>query len=173
MRVPSAARIKLGLQDCLYIGNLNARRDWGHARDYIEMMWLMLQQEKAEDFVIATGIQHSVRDFVNMAAGDLGMNIRWKGEGVDETGVLIHASQDKNSDRQPEKVIIRVDPRYFRPTEVDSLLGDSTKARKKLGWTSRTSFEDLVAEMVREDLKAAERDELIKRHGYSTFDYHE
>jgi GDPmannose 4,6-dehydratase len=167
------ARIKLGLQDCLYIGNLNARRDWGHARDYIEMMWLMLQQEKAEDFVIATGIQHSVRDFVNMAAGELGMNIRWEGEGVDETGVLIHASQDKNSDRQPEKVIIRVDPRYFRPTEVDSLLGDSTKARKKLGWTSRTSFEDLVAEMVREDLKAAERDELIKRHGYSTFDYHE
>lgn len=167
------ARIKLGLQDCLYIGNLNARRDWGHARDYIEMMWLMLQQEKAEDFVIATGIQHSVRDFVNMAAEELGMNIRWEGEGVDEIGVLTHAHIDKNSDGQSEKVIIRVDPRYFRPTEVDSLLGDSTKARKKLGWTPRTSFEDLVAEMVREDLKAAERDELIKRHGYSAFDYHE
>ena len=167
------ARIKLGLQDCLYIGNLNARRDWGHARDYVEMMWLMLQQEKAEDFVISTGIQHSVRDFVIMAAGELGMKIRWEGEGVGEIGVLTHAHPDKDSGGQSEKVIIRVDPRYFRPTEVDSLLGDSTKARKKLGWAPRTSFEDLVAEMVREDLKAAERDELIKRHGYSAFDYHE
>ena len=167
------ARIKLGLQDCLYIGNLNARRDWGHARDYVEMMWLMLQQEMPEDFVIATGIQHTVREFVNMAAGELGMKISWEGKGVKETGVLTHAHTDTSGDRQPEKVIIRVDPRYFRPTEVDSLLGDSAKARKKLGWAPRISFEDLVAEMVREDLKAAERDELITRHGYSAFDYHE
>jgi len=167
------ARIKLGLQDCLYIGNLNARRDWGHARDYVEMMWLMLQQEMPEDFVIATGAQHSVREFVNAAANELGMKIRWKGKGVEETGVLTHSNPDNDSDIQPEKVIIRVDPRYFRPTEVDSLLGDSSKARKKLGWDPRIRFEDLVAEMVREDLKAAERDELIKRHGYSAFDYHE
>ena len=161
------ARIKLGLQDCLYIGNLNARRDWGHARDYVEMQWLMLQQEEPEDFVIATGIQHSVRDFVNAAAGELGMEIHWEGEGAQEVGMI------EESGRGPGKTIVRVDPRYFRPTEVDSLLGDSTKAREKLGWVPRTRFEELVAEMVREDLKAAERDELIKRHGYSAFDYHE
>ena len=161
------ARIKLGLQDCLYIGNLNARRDWGHARDYVEMQWLMLQQEEPEDFVIATGIQHSVRDFVNAAAGELGMEIHWEGEGAQEVGMI------EESGRGPGKTIVRVDPRCFRPTEVDSLLGDSTKAREKLGWVPRTRFEELVAEMVREDLKAAERDELIKRHGYSAFDYHE
>ena len=161
------ARIKLGLQDCLYIGNLNARRDWGHARDYVEMQWLMLQQEKPEDFVIATGIQHSVRDFVNAAAAELGMEIHWEGEGAQEVGMI------EESGSGPGKTIVRVDPRYFRPTEVDSLLGDSTKAREKLGWVPRTRFEELVAEMVREDLKTAERDELIKRHGYSAFDYHE
>jgi GDPmannose 4,6-dehydratase len=156
------ARIKLGLQDCLYLGNLNAKRDWGHARDYVEMQWLMLQQEKPEDFVIATGIQYSVRQFVDAAAHELGMQIRWSGEGVEETG----------TDQQGH-VIIRVDPRYFRPTEVETLLGDATKAKEKLGWVPRTGFQELVAEMVREDLKSAERDELVKRHGFSTYEYHE
>ncbi len=156
------ARIKLGLQDCLYLGNLDAKRDWGHARDYVEMQWLMLQQEEPDDYVIATGEQHSVRDFVNAAAAELGIHIRWEGTGVNERGI------DANG-----KTIVAVDPRYFRPTEVDSLLGDASKARAKLGWTPRTTFRELVAEMVREDLKAAERDELIKRHGYKALDYHE
>lgn len=156
------ARIKLGLQDCMYLGNLNALRDWGHARDYIEIQWLMLQQEVPEDFVIATGEQHSVRDFVNAAAKELGIEIRWVGEGVEEKGFDAHG-----------KCIVVVDQRYFRPTEVETLLGDPSKARKKLGWTPKTSFEDLVAEMVREDLKVAERDELVKRHGYNSLDYHE
>ena len=155
------ARIKLGLQDCLYLGNLDARRDWGHAKDYVEMQWLMLQQETAEDFVIATGIQRSVRDFVNAAADELGMEIRWKGEGVDETGV------------HEDRVIVRVDPRYFRPAEVETLLGDASRARSKLNWSPRISFEELVAEMVREDLKSAERDEVVKRHGYPAYNYHE
>ena len=156
------ARIKLGLQDCLYLGNLDAKRDWGHAKDYVEMQWLMLQQEQPEDFVIATGIQYSVRDFVDAAAGELGMKIRWKGVGVDEKGY------DASG-----KCIVAVDPRYFRPAEVEALLGDPTKAREKLGWVSRISFNELVAEMVREDLKTAERDELIKKHGYKAMDYHE
>ncbi len=151
------ARIKIGLQHCLYLGNLDAKRDWGHARDYVEMQWLMLQQDKPEDFVIATGVQYSVRDFVNAAAKELGMEIRWEGEGVEERGY------DKNGN-----VIIAVDDRYFRPTEVEALLGDPTKAKEKLGWTPTTSFEELVAEMVREDLRSAERDELIKKHGYQT-----
>ena len=155
------ARIKLELQDCLYLGNLDAKRDWGHARDYVEMQWLMLQQDHPEDFVIATGVQHSVRDFVDAAAGELGMKLRWQGDGVDEVGVL---------DAQP---VVRVDPRYFRPTEVETLLGDSTRARDKLGWAPRVSFAELVAEMVREDLKSAERDEIVKRHGYSAYSYHE
>lgn len=156
------ARIKLNLQDCLYLGNLDARRDWGHARDYVEMQWLMLQQEKPEDFVIATGVQFSVRDFVDAAARELGMSIRWEGTGVDEKGY------DGNG-----KCIVSVDPRYFRPTEVETLLGDPTKAKEKLGWTPKITFAELVAEMVREDLKAAERDELIKHHGFKTMDYHE
>jgi GDPmannose 4,6-dehydratase len=155
------ARIKLGLQDSLYLGNLDAKRDWGHAKDYVEMQWLMLQQEKPEDFVIATGVQYSVRDFVNAAAKELGMEIRWKGEGVNEIGSL-----DGNG-------VVKVDPRYFRPTEVETLLGDPSNAKAKLGWTPKISFEELVAEMVREDLKSAERDELIKRHGYTPMDYHE
>ena len=155
------ARIKLGLQDCLYLGNLDAKRDWGHARDYVEMQWLMLQQERPEDYVIATGVQYSVRDFVVAAAAELGMQIRWAGQGVEEIGYL------------GERPIVRVDPRYFRPTEVETLLGDPAKAREKLGWTPRTSFAELVAEMVREDLKSAERDELVKRHGYKAMDYHE
>ena len=162
------ARIKLGLQDCLYLGNLDAKRDWGHAKDYVEMQWLMLQQEQAEDFVIATGAQYSVRDFVDTAARELGMNIRWQGSGVDETGMLESGLPSPQS-----QVIVRVDPRYFRPTEVETLLGDATKAREKLGWTPKITFHELVTEMVREDLKSAERDELIKKHGFSTYDRHE
>jgi GDPmannose 4,6-dehydratase len=156
------ARIKLGLQDCLFLGNLNALRDWGHARDYVEMQWLMLQQDYAEDFVIATGEQHSVREFVELAAAELGIHVSWKGEGAEAKGY------DQNG-----KCIIAVDPRYFRPTEVETLLGDPSKAKQKLGWVPRTSFRELVEEMVREDLKSAERDELVKRHGYKAMDYHE
>lgn len=156
------ARIKLGLQDCLFLGNLDARRDWGHARDYVEMQWLMLQQEQPEDFVIATGVQYSVRDFVDAAAKELGIGVVWKGHGVDEKGY------DADG-----KCIVAVDPRYFRPTEVETLLGDATKARQKLGWTPKTKFQELVSEMVREDLKSAERDELVKRHGFKTMNYHE
>jgi len=155
------ARIKLGLQDSLYLGNLDAKRDWGHAKDYVEMQWLMLQQETPEDFVIATGVQYSVRDFVNAAAKELGMSITWRGQGIDEIGSL------------EGKDIVKVDPRYFRPTEVETLLGDPSNAKAKLGWTPKIPFEELVAEMVREDLKSAERDELIKRHGYTPMDYHE
>ncbi len=156
------ARIKLGLQDCLYLGNLDAKRDWGHARDYIEMQWLMLQQNEPEDYVIATGSQYSVRDFVNAAAGELGMKLQWEGSGVKERG--------RN---ESGRTVVAVDPRYFRPTEVETLLGDPTKAKEKLGWSPKVTFEELVAEMVREDLKAAERDELVKRHGFKAFDYHE
>jgi GDPmannose 4,6-dehydratase len=156
------ARIKLGLQDSLYLGNLDAKRDWGHARDYVEMQWLMLQQDKPADFVIATGVQYSVRDFVDAAAKELGIAIRWEGAGVEEKGYDVAG-----------RCIVAVDPRYFRPTEVETLLGDPSKAKEKLGWTPQTSFADLVAEMVREDLKAAERDELVKRHGFKVMDYHE
>ncbi len=153
------ARIKLGLQERLFLGNLEARRDWGHAKDYVEAQWLMLQQSKPQDFVIATGQQHSVRDFVNAAAAELGMEIRWEGVGVDEKGY-----DDKGG------CIVAVDPLYFRPTEVETLLGDASKAKRALGWTPRTGFANLVAEMVREDLKAAERDKLMKKHGYQTID---
>jgi len=156
------ARIKLGLQDCLYLGNLDAKRDWGHAKDYVEMQWLMLQQEQPEDYVIATGAQYSVRDFVNAAARELGLMISWSGSGVEERGC------DANG-----KPIVVVDPRYFRPTEVETLLGDPSKAKAKLGWAPKITFEELVAEMVREDLKSAERDELIRRHGHKTMDFHE
>ena len=156
------ARIKLGLQERLYLGNLNALRDWGHARDYVEAQWLMLQQPEPEDYVIATGEQHSVREFVEVAAEALGMRIRWEGQGVDEKGY----------DEQG-RCIVAVDPRYFRPTEVDTLLGDASKAREKLGWRPRTGFRELVEEMVREDLKAAERDELCRREGYRIYHYHE
>lgn len=155
------ARIKLGLQDRLYLGNLDAKRDWGHARDYAEMQWLMLQQAQPEDLVIATGVQYSVRDFVNATARELGISIRWEGSGVDEKG------NDASG-----KCIVAVDPRYFRPSEVESLIGDPTKARAKLGWKPRTSFGQLVSEMVREDLKAAERDALVKKHGYNVQNQH-
>ncbi|WP_439503768.1 GDP-mannose 4,6-dehydratase [Methylophaga sp.] len=156
------ARIKLDLQKHLYLGNLDAKRDWGHARDYIEAQWLMLQQEEPEDFVIATGMQYSVRDFVNAAGEELGIKISWEGNGLDEKGY----DEEGNC-------IVSVDPRYFRPTEVETLLGDASKAKEKLGWQSKTSFEDLVKEMVREDLKKSERDELVKSHGYYTNSYHE
>ena len=156
------ARIKLGLQNCLYLGNLDALRDWGHAKDYVEMQWLLMQQDQPDDWVIATGIQHSVRDFVNTAAAELGILISWSGKGENETG----SDQDGN-------IIVSIDPRYFRPTEVETLLGDPTKAREKLGWTPKITFKELIAEMVREDLKSAERDELVKKHGYQVFDYNE
>jgi len=155
------ARIKLDLQECLYLGNLDAKRDWGHAKDFVEMQWLMLQQEAPEDFVIATGIQRSVRDFVDAAADELGMSIEWQGDGVDETGSF------------EDRVIVRIDPRYFRPAEVETLLGDASKARSKLGWTPKISFEELVTEMVREDLKSAERDEVVRKHGYPVHSYHD
>jgi GDPmannose 4,6-dehydratase len=157
------ARIKLGLQDRLYLGNLDALRDWGHARDYVEMQWLMLQQEKPEDYVIATGEQHSVREFVDIAAAEIGITLRWDGKGVEEKGF----------DAASGRCLVEVDPRYFRPTEVESLLGDASKARAQLGWTPRTSFRQLVTEMMQEDLKAAQRDELVKRHGFKQFNYHE
>lgn len=156
------ARIKLGLQDTLYLGNMDAKRDWGHARDYVEAQWLILQQDQPEDFVIATGVQYSVREFVDAAAKELGIEIEWRGTGVDEKGY------DKSG-----KLIVAVDPRYFRPTEVETLLGDPTKAKQKLGWSPKTTFSELVTEMVREDLKSAERDELVKKHGFSAYDYHE
>lgn len=157
------ARIKLGLQDCLYLGNLNALRDWGHARDYVQMQWLMLQQETPEDFVIATGEQHSVREFVELAAKEIDIHICWEGQGENEKGL----------DMQTGKCIVAVDPKYYRPAEVETLLGDPSKARQKLGWVPTTSFQDLVAEMMREDLKEAQRDALVKQHGFKYFNYHE
>jgi len=157
------ARIKLGLQECLYLGNLDARRDWGHARDFVEAQWLILQQPEPDDYVIATGEQHSVREFVEASAKQLGMSIDWEGEGVHEKGI----------DSVTGNCVVAVDPRYFRPAEVETLLGDATKARTRLGWRPRTSFAELVAEMVREDLKAAERDELCRREGFQTFNHHE
>jgi GDPmannose 4,6-dehydratase len=153
------ARIKLDAQDCLYLGNLEAKRDWGHAKDYIEAQWLMLQQEKAEDFVIATGLQYSVRQFVDTAATELGMPLTWEGSGVDQKA--------RNA---VGKVVVAVDPHYFRPTEVESLLGDPSKAKRLLGWTPKISFQELVAEMAREDLILAERDALVRKHGYTAHD---
>jgi len=159
----AVARIKLGLQDKLYLGNLDSKRDWGHAKDYVKMQWLMLQQDEPEDFCISTGVQYSVRDFVNAACKEVGITLRWEGKGIDEKGIEADSG----------KVLVEVDPRYFRPTEVETLLGDSSKAREKLGWTPEISLDEMVAEMVREDLKIAERDELCRREGYRTFDYNE
>ena len=156
------ARIKAGLQQCVYLGNLDARRDWGHARDYVEMQWLMLQQDEPEDYVIASGAQHSVREFIELAAVKLDMDIEWHESGVDEYGC------DENGN-----VVVRVDSRYFRPTEVETLLGDATKAREKLGWSPKISFDELVAAMVESDLRIAERDALIQREGYQAFSYNE
>ena len=156
------ARIKVGLQDCLYLGNLEARRDWGHARDFIEAQWMILQQPQPEDYVIATGEQRSVREFVEAAAIELGMKVRWKGKGADEKGYDAEG-----------RCIVAIDSRYFRPAEVDTLQGDASKARTKLGWRPRLSFNELVAEMAKEDLREAERSRLVKQHGYVTFDHHE
>jgi len=155
------ARIKLNLQDCLYLGNLDALRDWGHAKDYVEMQWLMLQQKTPEDFIIATGIQYSVRDFVNAAAKALDMKIIWQGSGIDEKGYF------------DNKCIVKVDVRYFRPTEVETLLGDPSKAKQKLGWSPKITFEDMVLEMTEADYKVAQRDKLIKEYGYQPMVYYE
>ncbi len=160
------AKIKLGLQECLYLGNLDAKRDWGHAKDYVEMQWLMLQQNQPEDYVIATGIQYSVRDFVTIAAKDLGLDIKWIGDGINEQGVV------RESDGTL-KTIIKVDSRYFRPTEVETLLGDATKAREKLGWQPKIGFEELVREMIQADLQLAKKDQLSRQHGFVTMDYRE
>ena len=157
------ARIHLGLQDCLYLGNLDARRDWGHARDYVESQWLMLQQERPDDYVIATGEQHSVREFVELAARELGIGIEWRGQDSREAGY----------DTETGRRIVAIDPRYFRPTEVDTLLGDASKAAKQLGWSPKTSFEALVTEMVAADLQLAQRDALVVKAGFKAFDHHE
>jgi GDPmannose 4,6-dehydratase len=172
----AVARMALGLQECLYLGNLSALRDWGHARDYVEAQWLMLQQDEPEDFVIATGKQFSVRQMVETAAGELGVTLRWEGQGQDEVGVVASVEADRGVQTdalQPGQVIVRVDPRYFRPSEVETLLGNPAKAKAKLGWEPKTTFEQLVVEMVRTDLESARRDELVKGHGYQVFDYHE
>jgi GDPmannose 4,6-dehydratase len=155
------ARIKLGLQDRLYLGNLDAKRDWGHARDYVRMQWMMLQQDQPEDFVIATGRQHTVRELVDIATAELGIRISWEGEGPDEKGL----------DAQTGRVVVAVDPTYFRPTEVDTLLGDPSKARNKLGWFPEISFEQMVAEMVQADLKGAQKDDLCLKEGFETFNH--
>jgi GDPmannose 4,6-dehydratase len=156
------ARIKLGLQKRVYLGNLDSLRDWGHARDYVEMQWLMLQQNEPKDYVIATGRQYSVRDFTTQAAVHLGIQLRWEGSGVNEK------AYDQNGN-----LLVSVDARYFRPSEVETLLGNAAKAQKELGWVPKTSFEQLVEEMVREDLKSAERDALVTKHGYAALNYHE
>ena len=166
------ARIALGLQDCLYLGNLSALRDWGHARDYVQMQWLMLQQDTPDDFVIATGVQYSVRQFVERAAAELGIAIEFSGSGTGEIGT-VRAVTGEKARCKPGDVIVRVDPRYFRPTEVETLLGDPTKAREKLGWVPTTTFEELVREMIDADYASASRDELVRKAGYQAFDYHE
>ena len=157
------ARIKAGLDDCLYLGNLDSLRDWGHARDYVRAQWLMLQQEKPEDYVIATGEQHSVRAFVERAAAELGMQLRWNGSKLEEQGI----------DADTGRTVVRIDPRYFRPTEVDTLLGDASKARKQLGWTPEIGFAELVREMVESDLRLAQRDALVEREGFAAYKHHE
>ena len=156
------ARIKEGLDSCLYLGNMDAKRDWGHARDFVEAQWLILQQDEPEDFVVATGEQHSVREFVEIASKKIGLQITWSGSGVEEVGT------DQNGNQ-----IVKVDPRYFRPTEVETLLGDPSKAKQKLGWVHKTTFDSLVEEMVEEDLQIAKRDAMIREKGFKTFDYKE
>lgn len=168
----AVSRIALGLQDCLYLGNMSALRDWGHARDYVQMQWLMLQQDKPEDFVIATGVQYSVRQFVEFAAAELGIEVGFEGEGEKEIGVVKSVSGNQAKCKVGD-VIVKVDPRYFRPTEVETLLGDPTKAKDKLGWTPKTTLKELVAEMVQADYTAAKRDSLVKLAGFQAYDYHE
>jgi GDPmannose 4,6-dehydratase len=191
------SRISLGLQDCLYLGNMDAKRDWGHARDFVRMQWMMLQQDEPEDYVIATGRQHSVRQFVELAANELGIGIRWEGSGIDEKGIVSEVRGQKSEVRKPGaeekrqdsaslitdnliadnlspgKTIVAIDPRYFRPTEVETLLGDPTKAKKKLGWEPIITFEKMVREMVRYDLQQARKDKLCGDHGFEVCNYHE
>jgi GDPmannose 4,6-dehydratase len=166
------ARIALGLQDCLYLGNMSALRDWGHAKDYVEMQWLMLQQDQPEDFVIATGVQYSVRQFVEFAARELGITIAFRGDGEAEVGVVTQIEGDKAKCKVGD-VIVKVDPRYYRPTEVETLLGDPSKAKAKLGWVPKITLPELVKEMVESDYDAARRDSLVKLAGFQAFDYHE
>jgi GDPmannose 4,6-dehydratase len=168
----AVARIALGLQDCLYLGNMSALRDWGHAKDYVEMQWLMLQQDKPEDFVIATGVQYSVRQFVEFAAAELGVSIGFEGAGEEEVGVVKAVTGDLAQCKVGD-VIVKVDPRYFRPTEVETLLGDPSKAKAKLGWVPTTTLKELVAEMVRADYTSAKRDSLVKLAGFQAYDYNE
>ena len=170
------ARIALGLQDCVYLGNLGSLRDWGHARDYVQMQWLMLQQQEPEDFVIATGIQHSVREFAQRSAAVLGITVEFQGRGAEEVGVVTAVQRTAGEQRarcRVGEVIVRVDPRYYRPTEVDSLQGDPSKAKAKLGWEPTTSFEQLVTEMVEADYTSAKRDSLVKLAGFQAYDHHE
>ena len=169
------ARIALGLQDCVHLGNLSAQRDWGHARDYVDAMWRMLQQPQGDDYVIATGVQHSVRDFIALAAAELGLTLAFEGEGLDEVARVsaIAATEGASPRCRVGDVIVRVDPRYFRPTEVETLLGDASKARERLGWTPSTSIETLVREMMAADYSAARRDELVKSAGFPAYDAHE
>jgi GDPmannose 4,6-dehydratase len=171
----AVARIALGLQEQLYIGNLNARRDWGHARDFVEAQWLILQQPEADDFVIATGEQHSVREFADAAFGKAGISLRWEGHGADEQGVVesVEATGDQKPACRPDDVVVSVDRRYFRPTEVDDLLGDAAKARAQLGWAPKISFDELVSEMVAEDLSLARRDRLVRDGGFKTYEFNE
>jgi len=159
----AVARIKLALQEKLYLGNLDSKRDWGHAKDYVKMQWLMLQQDEPDDYCISTGVQYSVRDFVDAAFKEVAISVRWEGKGIDEKGY----------DAKTGALMVEVDPRYFRPTEVETLLGDSTKAKEKLGWVPEISLDEMVAEMVRGDLRIAERDELCRREGFETFEYNE
>ena len=166
------ARIALGLQDCLYLGNMSALRDWGHAKDYVEMQWLMLQQDQPEDFVIATGVQYSVRQFVEFAARELGISITFSGEDAAEVGTVAKVEGDKARCKVGD-VIVKVDPRYYRPTEVETLLGDPSKAKQKLGWVPTTTLAQLVNEMVEADYTAARRDSLVKQAGFKAFDYNE
>lgn len=166
------ARIALGLQDCLYLGNMSALRDWGHAKDYVEMQWLMLQQQQAEDFVIATGVQYSVRQFVEFAAAELGVTLRFEGEGEAEVGVVAAVAGDKAKCKVGD-VVVRVDPRYYRPTEVETLLGDPSKAHEKLGWKPKITLAELVKEMVVSDYDSARKDALVKMAGFKAYDHHE
>jgi len=169
----AAARIALGMQDTLYLGNLNAKRDWGHAKDFVRMQWMMLQQDEPEDFVIATGEQHSVREFCELAFAELGIRLAWEGQGANETSRIDAVEGDLIPENRIGETIIRIDPGYFRPTEVDSLLGDATKAREKLGWTPEIPFRQLVTEMVQEDLNTAKRDNLCSEHGFYVQKNHE
>jgi GDPmannose 4,6-dehydratase len=167
------ARIALGVQDCIYLGNLNARRDWGHARDFVRAQWLMLQQPEPEDYVIATGEQRSVREFIVAAAAELGIELDWQGQGKAEAGRVRRVPAGRWPALKPGQTVVRIDARYFRPAEVDTLLGDAAKAKSRLGWAPEISFPQMVAEMMREDLRSAERDDLARRHGHRTFQHNE